>query len=76
MEKAGIKKNVIEEICGLAKKHGLEKVILFGSRARGDYGRASDGNAAKNLVKRILEKYIPQFLELERELKRVYGDIL
>lgn len=86
MEKAGIKKSVIEEICGLAKKHGLEKVILFGSRARGDYGRASDnrndmshiydGNAAKNLVKRILEKYIPQFLELERELKRVYGDIL
>lgn len=30
----------------------------------------------ENLVKRILEKYIPQFLELERELKRVYGDIL
>ncbi len=42
MEKTGIKKSVIEEICGLAKKHGLEKVILFGSRARGDYGRASD----------------------------------
>lgn len=36
------KKSVIEEIRCLAKKHGLEKVILFGSRARGDYGRASD----------------------------------
>lgn len=43
---------------------------------RNDMSHIYDGNAAKNLVKRILEKYIPQFLELERELKRVYGDIL
>lgn len=43
---------------------------------RNDMSHIYDRNAAKNLVKRILEKYIPQFLELERELKRVYGDIL
>lgn len=43
---------------------------------RNDMSHIYDGNAAANLVKRILEKYIPQFLELERELKRVYGDIL
>ena len=38
----GIKPVVIEEIISLAKKYNLDKVILFGSRARGDYSRASD----------------------------------
>ena len=42
MEETGIKDCVIEVICDLAKKYGVEKVILFGSRARGDYKRASD----------------------------------
>lgn len=42
MEETGIKDCVIEEICDLAKKYGVGKVILFGSRARGDYKRASD----------------------------------
>lgn len=38
----GIKDSVIEEIIELAKKYEIEKVILFGSRARGDYHRTSD----------------------------------
>lgn len=42
MEQTGIKRNIIEEMCGLAEKNKLKKVILFGSRARGDYERASD----------------------------------
>ena len=42
MEETGMKAQVIEEICDLAKKYGVEKVILFGSRARGNYKRASD----------------------------------
>ncbi len=42
MEKTGIKGSVIEEIGYLANKHGIKEVILFGSRARGDYKRASD----------------------------------
>ena len=42
MRNTGIKENVIREIVALAEKHGLKKVILFGSRARGDYQRASD----------------------------------
>ena len=42
MVETGIKENVIEEICSLAKKYDVEKIILFGSRARGDYKRASD----------------------------------
>lgn len=42
MENTGIKSEVIDEICGFAKMHGINKVVLFGSRARGDYQRASD----------------------------------
>ncbi len=38
----GIRPEVIREINELAKKHDLNKVILFGSRARGDYRRISD----------------------------------
>ena len=42
MNRTGISEKVINEIISLAKKNNLEKVILFGSRARGDYHRASD----------------------------------
>ena len=42
MEGTGIKSVVIEEIRSLAKKYGIKRVILFGSRARGDYRRVSD----------------------------------
>ena len=38
----GIKPKVLEEIRELAEKYGIEKVILFGSRARGDYKERSD----------------------------------
>lgn len=42
MKRTGIKARVIEEIRELARRHQIEKVVLFGSRARGDYDRASD----------------------------------
>ena len=42
MNSTGIEEQVIKEIISLAEKHAIEKVILFGSRARGDYQRASD----------------------------------
>lgn len=42
LEKTGIKQKVIQEIIGLAKKNQVEKVVLFGSRARGDYKERSD----------------------------------
>ncbi len=32
----------IEEIQNIAKKNNVKKVVLFGSRARGNYKRASD----------------------------------
>lgn len=41
-EKTGIKPVVFEEIKKIAEKYEVKKVILFGSRARGDYHRASD----------------------------------
>lgn len=42
LKKTGIREQVIEEIIELAKKYKLSKVILFGSRARGDYHEKSD----------------------------------
>ena len=38
----GIKQQVIEEICDIAKACNITKVLLFGSRARGDYKERSD----------------------------------
>lgn len=43
---------------------------------RNNMAHIYDGNAARLLVKRILTKYIPQFLKLESELIRLYGDNL
>lgn len=42
MKEHGIQAAVIEEIVALAKKYDLNKVILFGSRARGDFKSRSD----------------------------------
>ena len=42
MENTGIKSIVIDEIRQLAGKHHLRQILLFGSRARGDYKRTSD----------------------------------
>ena len=38
----GIKQRVIDEICQYAKACDIQKIILFGSRARGDYKERSD----------------------------------
>ncbi len=38
----GISKKVIEQIVDLAKQHNVRKLVLFGSRARGDYRERSD----------------------------------
>lgn len=35
MEYTGIKQHVIDEIRALAQEHGIQKIILFGSRAKG-----------------------------------------
>ena len=42
MEETGIKPIVIKEICDIARKYHVKKVILFGSRARGTFKKKSD----------------------------------
>ncbi len=42
MENTGIRAEVLEEMCALARRYNISKVILFGSRARGDFHRISD----------------------------------
>ncbi len=41
-EKTGIKERVIVEIRQIARQCAVHKVLLFGSRARGDYRERSD----------------------------------
>ncbi len=42
MTETGIDSRVIQEIGKIAETNGIHRVILFGSRARGDYHRTSD----------------------------------
>ena len=42
MEQFGLKSVLVDEMISLAKKYGIKKMILFGSRARGDYKERSD----------------------------------
>lgn len=42
MDDTGIRSTVLDEIRKLAEKYDVNKVILFGSRARGDFKRTSD----------------------------------
>ena len=41
-EKTGIREQVLNEIIDFAKRYDVKKVVLFGSRARGDFKRTSD----------------------------------
>ncbi|MDD6203293.1 MAG: nucleotidyltransferase domain-containing protein [Lachnospiraceae bacterium] len=42
LKQIGIKQNILEEIRTFAKRYELSRVILFGSRARGDQKERSD----------------------------------
>lgn len=42
MIETGIKPNILQEIKNIAQKYGIKKVVLFGSRARGDFYKTSD----------------------------------
>ncbi len=53
-KKTGIKSKVIQEIIELAKKNHVDKVILFGSRARGDYKERSNIDLAFLEVREII----------------------
>lgn len=40
--KGNLPERIIKEISAFANKHGVQKVVLFGSRARGTHTRRSD----------------------------------
>ena len=42
MNDTGINPKVIRQIRDMAEQYGVKKVLLFGSRARGDFKRTSD----------------------------------
>ncbi len=42
MKNTGLRPEIIDAICVLAEEYKIEKVILFGSRSRGDYRKTSD----------------------------------
>ena len=42
LDKTGIKQVVLDELISIAESYHIEKLILFGSRARGDFRRTSD----------------------------------
>lgn len=42
VSETGIREQVIVEICEIAKRCQVDKVLFFGSRARGDFKRTSD----------------------------------
>lgn len=42
MNKFGLSDDVVSSIISLGKQHGIERIILFGSRARGDFHKRSD----------------------------------
>ena len=54
-QKTGIKEQVIQEIIQLAKENQVEKGILFGARARGDFKERSDIDLDKPVQKELLE---------------------
>lgn len=45
-------------------------------KERNDMSHIYDGNAAKEFLRRILNDYIPEFQTLEKELCKMYEDIL
>ena len=51
-----LKESIISEIKDLAIKCGVEKVILFGSRARGDNKERSDIDLA---IEEAMRRYLP-----------------
>lgn len=66
----GIKSKVAAALIELAQKYDISKVILFGSRARGDYHTTSDIDLAVtggNIVRFIVdvEEYVPSLLKFD-----------
>lgn len=53
-----------------------EKIWLEMLKARNDMSHIYDGNAARKMVHVILTKFIPEFLNLQLNLQKIYGNIM
>lgn len=53
-----------------------EEIWLEMLKARNDMSHIYDGNAAKNLVNDILQKYIKEFQRMKQNLEQEYGEML
>ena len=69
-KKTGIKQNVLQAIIKLAKDNDVRKLILFGSRARGDYKERSDidlafygGNSSRFILE--VDEETPTLLQFD-----------
>lgn len=53
-----------------------EEIWLSMLKSRNDMTHIYNGNAAKELVKVILENYIPEFLKLQENIFMLYNEVL
>lgn len=66
----GLSEKVLDSICCQARNNKISKLILFGSRARGDYDRASDIDLAAygeeiSKFRMDLEELVPTLLTFD-----------
>ena len=59
VKETGIRPIVIEEIRNFARKNGIKKVVLFGSRARGDHRKARKNLHRKTLISFLITYPLP-----------------
>lgn len=53
-----------------------EEIWLSMLKSRNDMTHIYNGNAARELVKAVLEKYIPEFLKLQENIFNLYNGVL
>lgn len=70
MTTAKLKKNIVKELINLKRKYNAEKLILFGSHARGDFNESSDLDIV--LIKNTNKRFIDRIGDI---LKIYKGDI-
>ena len=66
----GIKSNILSALIKLAEENALERLVVFGSRARGDYHKTSDidlaikgGNSVNFAVE--VDEQVPTLLKFD-----------
>lgn len=77
LDKTGIKQVVLDELISIAERYHIEKLILFGSRARGDFRRTSDidlavsgGDFALDVEEETSTLLKYDFVDLDRKVQK------